>query len=81
MPELLNSATRIPGHAPYQGIDSTWQIAEQITGLHDNVGPYIGSKTPAQIAISILAEMSAVSNGIRVRCDVTGARSRSVATL
>ncbi len=37
---------------------------EQISRLHGPIGVYIGSKTPAEIAISILAEMTAVKNGI-----------------
>ena len=53
--------------------------AEQIARLHGPVGLYIGSKTAAEIAISILAELTAVKNGVMVRADVPGARSRSVA--
>jgi xanthine dehydrogenase accessory factor len=36
----------------------------QLEKLHGPIGMYIGSKTPAEIAISILAEMTAVKNGI-----------------
>jgi xanthine dehydrogenase accessory factor len=38
--------------------------AEQIAKLHGPVGLYIGSKTPSEIAISILAELTAVKNGV-----------------
>ncbi|WP_019142492.1 XdhC family protein [Noviherbaspirillum massiliense] len=37
---------------------------EQIARLHGPIGLYIGSKTPAEIAISILAELTAVKNGV-----------------
>ena len=38
--------------------------AEQLARLHAPIGLYIGSKTPAEIAISILAELTAVKNGV-----------------
>lgn len=37
---------------------------EQLQRLHGPIGLYIGSKTPAEIAISILAELTAVRNGV-----------------
>ena len=38
----------------------------QIAKLHGPIGLYIGSKTPYEIAISILAELTAVKNGVAV---------------
>jgi xanthine dehydrogenase accessory factor len=37
---------------------------QQIARLHGPIGLYIGSKTPPEIAISILAEMTAIKNGV-----------------
>ncbi|HEY1151336.1 MAG TPA: XdhC family protein [Pseudoduganella sp.] len=37
---------------------------QQLAKLHGPIGLYIGSKTPSEIAISILAEMTAVKNGV-----------------
>src|SRR6516225_6606678 len=38
--------------------------AAQIDRLHGPIGLYIGSRTPPEIAISILAEITAVKNGV-----------------
>ncbi|MEO7497534.1 MAG: XdhC family protein [Massilia sp.] len=37
---------------------------QQLSRLHGPIGLYIGSKTPAEIAISILAELTAVKNAV-----------------
>ena len=37
---------------------------EQISRLHGPIGLYIGSRTPPEIAVSILAEVTAVKNGV-----------------
>ena len=38
---------------------------EEIARLHGPIGLYIGSRTPPEIAISILAEITAIKNGVR----------------
>jgi xanthine dehydrogenase accessory factor len=38
--------------------------AEQIARLHGPIGLHIGSRTPPEIAISILAEMTSIKNGV-----------------
>jgi xanthine dehydrogenase accessory factor len=47
----------------------------QLERLHGPVGLYIGSKTPAEIAISILAHMTAVKNGVPAQLLATHAAS------
>jgi len=44
-----------------------FDVAEaELEKLHAPIGIYIGSKTPSEIAISILAEITACKNGIRL---------------
>src|SRR5689334_24528686 len=42
---------------------------EEIARLHGPIGLYIGSRTPPEIAISILAEIIAVKNGVQLPPD------------
>jgi len=43
---------------------------EQLGKLHGPIGLYIGSKTPSEIAVSILAELTAVKNGVAIPSDM-----------
>jgi xanthine dehydrogenase accessory factor len=43
----------------------------QIAKLHGPIGIYIGSKTPYEIAVSILAELTAVKNGVPLPQQIT----------
>jgi xanthine dehydrogenase accessory factor len=45
--------------------------------LHGPAGLYIGSKTPAEIALSIMAEVVAAKNGVRVSNSVRIAKAKS----
>jgi xanthine dehydrogenase accessory factor len=49
-----------------------FEVSEtQINRLHGPIGIYIGSRTPPEIAISILAELTAAKNGVKLSDDVS----------
>ena len=48
-----------------RGFDIT---AEQVARLHGPIGLYIGSRTPPEIAVSLMAEITAVKNGVVPAC-------------
>jgi xanthine dehydrogenase accessory factor len=43
---------------------------KQLAKLHGPAGVYIGSRTPPEIALSILAEVTAVRNGVELARDL-----------
>jgi xanthine dehydrogenase accessory factor len=51
--------------------------AAQLARLYGPVGIYIGSKTPAEIAISILAEITAVKNGVQLPAEMSVAKAKA----
>jgi xanthine dehydrogenase accessory factor len=52
----------------------------QLARLHGPIGLYIGSKTPAEIAISILAELTAVKNAVPAELQVRHAAALTPAS-
>jgi xanthine dehydrogenase accessory factor len=53
----------------------------QLEKLHGPIGIYIGSKTPSEIAISILAEMTAVKNDVHLPEEMKVGKAKSSAQL
>ncbi|MDB5854530.1 MAG: hypothetical protein JWR22_2571 [Herminiimonas sp.] len=51
----------------------------QVARLHGPIGLYIGSKTPSEIAISILADLTAVKNGVALPDTVRVAGAKNAA--
>lgn len=53
----------------------------QLKRLHGPIGLYIASKTPAEIAISILAEITAVKNGVVLPDEVNVEHAKAMAQM
>ena len=53
----------------------------ELARLHGPIGLYIGSKTPAEIAISILAELTAVKNGVDLPAEMRVENAKRAAQL
>jgi xanthine dehydrogenase accessory factor len=53
----------------------------ELARLHGPIGMYIASKTPAEIAISILAEITAVKNGVLLSDEVLVEKAKTKAQL
>ena len=51
--------------------------AEQLARLRGPIGIYIGSKTPAEIAVSVMAEVLAVKNGVALPRDLQVAQAKN----
>jgi xanthine dehydrogenase accessory factor len=54
---------------------------DQLENLHGPIGLYIGSKTPSEIAISILAEMTAVKNDVLLPEEMKVGKAKASAQL
>ena len=53
------------------------ETERSLARLHAPIGLYIGSKTPAEIAVSVMAEILAVKNGVRLHSAPTVAEGKS----
>jgi xanthine dehydrogenase accessory factor len=53
--------------------------AQELQRLHGPAGLYIGSKTPAEIALSIMAEVVAAKNGVLAAAPLPVAEGKAAA--
>ena len=53
------------------------QTTESLARLRGPIGLYIGSKTPAEISVSVMAEVLAVKNGVDLPRDMEVARAKA----
>ncbi len=60
-------------------IEHLEQTEESLRRLRGPIGIYIGSKTPAEIAVSVMAEVLAVKNGVRLSSEAGVSRAKELA--
>jgi len=60
-------------------IEHFGHTTESLRHLRGPIGLYVGSKTPAEIAVSVMAEVLAVKNNVRLPKDVEVAHAKSTA--
>lgn len=60
-------------------IEHLGQTEASLRPLRGPIGIYIGSKTPAEIAVSVMAEVLAVKNGVCLTSDSSVARAKELA--
>jgi len=59
-------------------IEHLGETEETLRALRGPIGIYIGSKTPAEIAVSIMAEVLAVKNGVRLPLSVDVGQAKTL---
>jgi xanthine dehydrogenase accessory factor len=59
-------------------IEHFGQSAESLSRLRGPVGIYIGSKTPPEIAVSVMAEILAVKNAVALPCEIGVANAKTL---
>jgi len=57
------------------------QTEESLARLRGPIGIYIGSKTPPEIAVSVMAEILAVKNAVTLPREVEVARAKEMQQL
>jgi xanthine dehydrogenase accessory factor len=59
-------------------IEHFGQTKDSLARLRGPIGIYIGSKTPAEIAVSVMAEILAVKNGVKLPRDMAVGEAKNV---
>ena len=75
---LFRSGSRLNNQRRRERLAEHFDLSqEQLARLHGPIGLYIGSKTPPEIAISILAELTAVKNAVPIQLANNVAEAKS----
>ena len=70
--------SRSNNEARHQRMQEHFDVTEKaLAGLRGPIGIYIGSKTPPEIAVSVMAEVLAVKNGVQLPRDMEVAQAKN----